>query len=194
MAQRVLMVLALSGMFLTSGCKSLFPSSSTKVNSRWATFAQVAGSFDKIHPYDTDANGLKKLGFDPTASPNVKILTYVEILPIFMPNSGVHKEDLPAAVQEFIDADGDGLAYVVDLDNVHSKRYGNLLLDIFGFNRKTHTSGWNFRGIILMKNNVVIYKLASGEPNISTDEKKTRPLGPLQELDGAFFGVVGKIK
>lgn len=188
------MVLALSGMIFTSGCKSLFLSSSSTVNSRWNTYTQVATAFDKIQPYNTDGNGLKTLGFDPSVSPNVKILTYVEILPIFMPNSGVHKEDLPSAVQEFIDADGDGIAYVVDLNNLKSKRYGNLLLDIFDFKRKTHTSGWNFRGIILMKNDVVIYKLASGEPNISTDEKKIRPLGPLQELDGAFFGVVGKIK
>ena len=157
------MLLVISGMLLTSGCKSLFPSSSTTVNSRWKTYAEVSGAFDKIQPYNTDTTGLRNLGFDPVVSPNVKILTYVQILPIFLPNSGIHKDDLPASVQEFIDADGGGLAYIVDLNDVSSKRYGNLFLDVFGFKRKTHTSGWNFRGIILMKNDVVIYKLASGE-------------------------------
>jgi hypothetical protein len=111
-----------------------------------------------------------------------------------MPNAGIQKSDLPGPVREFINADGDGIAYVVDLENKRSKRYGNVLLDIFDFKRKTHVSGWKFHGIVLVKNATVIYKLASGEPAISTDEQKTRPLGPLQELDGAFFGVVGKIK
>src|ERR1700752_277783 len=89
MSQRIFMLLVISGMLLTSGCKSLFPSNSTTVNSRWKTYAQVAGAFDKIQPYNTDANGLKNLGFDPAISPNVKILTYVEILPIFLPNAGI---------------------------------------------------------------------------------------------------------
>jgi len=38
----------------------------------------------------------------------------VEIVPIFLPNSGIQKNDLPAPVREFIDADGNGIAYVVD--------------------------------------------------------------------------------
>jgi hypothetical protein len=195
MMQRIFMLLVVSGaMLLTTGCKSLFPSSNTTVNSRWKSYADVSSIFDKIQPYNTDLHGLKSLGFDPSISPNVKILTYVEIVPIFLPNSGIQKSDLPAPVREFIDADGDGLAYIIDLENVNSKRYGNIFLDVFSFKRKTHTSGWKFHGIILVKNDVVIYKLASGEPEISTEEKKTRPLGPFQELDGAFFGVVGKIK
>jgi hypothetical protein len=195
MTQRIFMLLvALEVLLLTSGCKSLFPTSSTTVNSRWKSYQDVSSAFAKIEPYNTDIAGLKTLGFDPSVSPNVKILTYVEIVPIFLPNSGIQKSDLPESVREFIDAHSAGTAYLVDLNNTHSKRYGNILLDIFSFNRKTHTSGWKFHGIVLVKNDVVIYKLASGEPNISMDEKKTRPLGPLQELDGAFFGVVGKVE
>src|SRR5438034_7063952 len=172
MMQRMFMLLGVCGVvLLTSGCKSLFPSNSTTVNSRWKNYADVSGAFGKIEPYNTDATGLKTLGFDPSVSPNVKILTYVEIVPIFLPNSGIQKSDLPGPVREFIDADGDGIAYLVDLNNTRSKRYGNILLDIFNFKRKTHTSGWKFHGLILVKNDVVIYKLASGQPNISTDER-----------------------
>jgi len=193
MMQRMCMLLVVVGAVLTTGCKSLFPSTTNTVNSRWKTYQDVSASFSKIEPYNTDATGLKSLGFDPTVSPNVKILTYVEIVPIFLPNSGIQKTDLPGPVREFIDADGAGIAYMVDLNNVRGKRYGNIFLDVFNFSRKTHTSGWKFHGLILVKNDVVIYKLASGEPNVSTDEKKIRPLGPLQELDGAFFGLVGKV-
>jgi hypothetical protein len=195
MKQRTFMLLvALGALLLASGCKSLFPASSSTVNSRWKTYQEVSRSFAKIKPRETDTATLKILGFEPSVSPNVKVLTYLEIVPMFLPNSGIQKSDLPEPVQEFINTHENGTAYLVDLNNTHSKRYGNIFLDIFSFKRKTHVSGWKFHGLILVKNDVVIYKLASGEPNVSTDEKKVRPLGPLQELDGAFIGVVGKVE
>ena len=189
------MLLAVLGaMLLTSGCKSLFPSSTTTVASRWETYSNVSAAFGRIVPYETDAHDLKELGFDPEVSSNVKTMSYVELLPIFMPNSGIQKKDLPAPVRDYIDAHEGGMAYAIDLQNVQSKRYGHLILDVFDFKRKTHTTGWKFRGLILMKNDIVVYKLSSGEPDISTFEKKTRPLGPFQELDSVFFHIVGSVK
>jgi len=188
------MLLAVLGaMLLTSGCKSLFPSSSNTVASRWQSYSNVASAFNQITPYETDVQDLKALGFDPAVSANVRIMTYVELLPIFMPNSGIQKKDLPGPVRDFIDAHEGGKAYAIDLQNVQSRRYGHLLLDIFDFKRKTHTTGWKFRGLILIENDTVVYKLCSGEPDISTYEKHVRPLGPLQELDSVFFHVVGSI-
>jgi hypothetical protein len=35
-----------------------------------------------------------------------------------------------------------------------------------------------------MKDGVVVYKLRSGQPYVDKIERKTRPLGPLQEVDG----------
>jgi len=56
MTQRIFMLLVVSGaMLLASGCKSLFPSSSTTVNSRWKNYSEVSGTFDKIQPYNTDS-------------------------------------------------------------------------------------------------------------------------------------------
>jgi hypothetical protein len=64
-----------------------------------------------------------------------------------------------------------------------SKRYGNALLDITGFVKKTHETGWRFKGLLLIRNGVAVYKLSSGQPNQDRYEKKVRPLGPLQEVD-----------
>ncbi len=72
----------------------------------------------------------------------------------------------------------------MELKDIQSKRHGNLFLDVFGFDRKTHVSGWRFKGLILMEDDLVVYKLSSGEPQISSDEIQVKPLGPLQELDG----------
>jgi len=67
-----------------------------------------------------------------------------------------------------------------------SKRYGNLFLDIFGYLRKTREPGWNFKALIVLNRGTVVYKLWSGEPQQERYEKKKKPLGPLQELDGVF--------
>ena len=176
--------------FLTAGCASMLPTKTSTTESRWKNYEQARLAFDIIEPYHTTTNDLASLGFYPSVSPNVKILTYADLMPIFMPNPAIHKNDLPAGVVECINAHENGFAYVVDLENTRSKRYGNVLLDIFSFKRNTHETGWQFKGLILIKDNVVVYKLASGQPQISRDEKQVKPLGPFQELDGLLFHVV----
>jgi len=188
---RMYMPLVVAGaVLLTTGCKSLFPSSSSTVQSRWHSYEQMQSAFGKITPYHTDTNGLRLLGFHPSDSPNVKVLTYVDIEQIFLPNPGSRRKDLPDAVRECIDAREQSYAYLIDLRNVSSHRYGNLFLDVLGFKRKTHEEGWEFKGLILIKDDLVVYKLSSGEPRISRDEKQTHPLGPLQEMDRAVLNVV----
>jgi hypothetical protein len=41
-------------------------------------------------------------------------------------------------------------------------------------------TGWNFRGMLLIWDNLVIYKLICGQPLIREQEKNKNPLGPLQ--------------
>jgi hypothetical protein len=174
----------LGAMLLTVGCRSLFSSSQTTTVSRWNSYNDVEAAFDKITPYQTTVKDLRKLGFDPRVSPNVKILTYVDIIQTFMPNPAIRRQDLPEAVRECIKAKDKSRAYLVELEDIQNKRHGNLFLDIFGFDRKTHVSGWRFKGLILINGDVVVYKLSSGEPRVAREEKQVKPLGPLQELDG----------
>jgi hypothetical protein len=82
----------------------------------------------------------------------------------------------------------------VELQDIQDKRHGSLILDIFGFKRKTHESGWRFKGLILIKDELVVYKLSSGEPLVSREEKKLKPLGPLQELDLNVGSAVNYVK
>jgi len=104
----------------------------------------------------------------------------------FLPNNSIQKADLPASVRECLEAKADCQAYELDLTVTHSKRYGNLFLDIFAFNRKTHETGWNFKALVVLNCGKVVYKLWSGEPNLERYETKKKPLGPLQELDGTL--------
>ena|SRR5688572_25420692 len=177
------MLLGIGTILLTVGCKSLFSSTESRSESKWKSFEEVETTFAKVVVNYSDTNDLKRLGFHPTSSPNVKILTYVDVINYFMPNPGIRKEDLDPPVRACIDAKNQGHAYLVELRDVKAKRHGNLFLDIFGFKRRTHETGWDFRGLILMTNNTVVYKLSSGQPRISRNDQRTRPLGPLQEVD-----------
>ncbi len=181
-------------MLLTAGCKSLFSSSRSTTESRWTNYAEVEVSFQKIKPDCTGVNELQAFGFHPSVSPNVKILTYVDIIKIFMPSAGIQKADLPEAVRGCIDAHERSHAYLVELQDIRAVRHGNLFLDILGFKRRTHESGWRFHGLILVKDDIVVYKISSGEPQVSREERRDKPLGPLQELDGIFSRAVDLAK
>jgi hypothetical protein len=39
----------------------------------------------------------------------------------------------------------------VDVNIAKSKRYGNVLLDLTGFVRKSHDTGWQFKGLLLIR-------------------------------------------
>ena len=94
------------------------------------------------------------------------------------------KDDLDPSVRAFIEHREEGQAWEVEVNNTKAKRYGNACLDVTGFVKKTHETGWQFKGLLLIREGRVVYKLASGQPNVDRYDKKVRPLGPLQELDG----------
>jgi hypothetical protein len=173
----------LVGVLLLTGCKSLFSHGESTTVSRWKNYDKVESAFKTIVPYHTTVEDLRTMGFDPKVTPNVKTLNYVDIIQTFLPSPAIQMKDLPDAVQECIQARENSRAYLVELQDIKDQRHGYLLLDIFGFNRKTHESGWRFKGLILIKNDLVVYKLSSGEPQISRESKRVKPLGPLQELD-----------
>ena len=174
----------------TTGCKALFSSSSQRSRTPWQNFDEAQAAYDKVVPHQTTIVELKTMGFDPLTTPNVKILTYLDLIQRFLPNNSITLEDLQPDVRACIESKDCCHAYEMDLDLTDSKRYGNLVLDVFGFNRKTKTSGWTFKALIIVKDDIVAYKLRSGEPNVDRLEQKTKPLGPLQEMDNILYKVI----
>lgn len=181
-------------MLLTTGCQSLFSSHQTMTQSPWTNWDQVNVAFNHIVPDHTTTRDLQAMGFDPEVTPNIKLMPYVDIVPLFMPNPNIKVDDLPVGVRVFVEAKQDRRAYLVELENVKEKRHGNLFLDVFGFKRQTHHSGWQFKGLILIKDNKVVYTLSSGEPIISTEDASVKPLGPFQELDSCAGSIIGMCK
>src|SRR5437867_2445542 len=182
-------LLYLALVLTTTGCRALFTSSSQRSRTPWQNFEEAQAAYDKVVPHKTTLSELRTLGFDPLATPNVKILTYLDLIQRFVPNASIALKDLQPDVRDCIESKDCCHAYELDLDQTNNKRYGNIALDMFGFDRKTKTSGWTFKALIIVKDDVVAYKIRSGEPNVDRLERKTKPLGPFQELDN----IIGKL-
>jgi len=131
------------------------------------------------------------MGLEPHSSPNIKLLTYLDVITRFLPNQSITLNDVPPDIRSCIESRDCCQAYELNLVMTRSKREGNLVLDVFNFKKKTHITGWTFTGLIIIKDGMVTYKLISGEPSVNRMEKKLRPLGPLQELDGMLNRVPG---
>jgi hypothetical protein len=168
-------------LLLAAGCISLLPSAETTVNSPWGSFDEAKLAFDRIVPHETTAAGLKELGFDPFSTPNIEILTYLDIIQRFMPNPSIKPGDLDEDLRACISVRDCCVAYEVDVREVESWRYGNVLLDVFGFRRKTREAGWEFKALIVLRDDIVVYKLWGGKPRLNESRKRKNPLGPLQE-------------
>jgi hypothetical protein len=167
--------------FITSSCGSLLPSVKiTTKTYQWETFDEAKMAFEKITPLKTTTEELQQLGFDPYSTPNLKILTYLDIIQLFMFNPSIKKEDLDEGIQACINAQTNCSAYKIHLTNILSKRYGSVFLDLFNFKRNIKDSGWEFEALIVIVNNTVVYKLWGGKPQIDENKVIKNPLGPLQ--------------
>jgi hypothetical protein len=166
-----------------NGCANMLPSVKQTTQSPWHSFEQAKKAFDKVEPHKTTREELKELGFDPFVTPNVKLLTYLELLNIFLPNQSIRIQDLDPGVQICLRERDRCQGYEVTPKMLRSRRYGNVLLDLLNFRRKKITTGWKFSALIVLKNGLVVHKVWGGEPNVAEFEDKKNPLGPLQNIE-----------
>ena len=175
------LAIGLSVLFL-AGCGSLLPRGESVVESPWHSFADAQQTFDQIIPYKTTVEDLRKLKLDPLQNPNITLLNYSDVLRRFIPSPATNMQDLDSGVRDCIDAKSACKGYEVDQKTVTRRRYGNFWADFLNFKRKVNIVGWRFNGVILIKGDLVVYKLTGGQPVIHELEESKNPLGPLQGI------------
>jgi hypothetical protein len=169
-----------------TGCASflpqLLPDRREWVESRFESFDEARAAFDEIVPNVTSTDDLRALGFHPEESPNVEILTYMDVFERFVPNNGIYLRDQDPGVQECIHMRE--LCHGWQLDPLYRReeRIGNLALDFLSFRRQTEITGWNFSSLLIVVDGRVVYKLWDGNPDDLQHEDRIRPLGPLQDF------------
>jgi hypothetical protein len=181
-------------LLMFTGCASLLPSSTMTTKSPWENFDGAKLTYDKIKPGVTTVADLKKLGFDPFLTPNIKIMNVTEVINLFLPNPSIKKEDLDPGIQKCIESKDRCTAYQILPGILNVKRVGNFWLDLFTFKRHTINTGWEFRGVITIVDNVVSYRdPPGGRPLIDTDQVDNKPLGPLQEVGAVIITEIPKL-
>ncbi|MEI9887054.1 MAG: hypothetical protein WDN08_11245 [Rhizomicrobium sp.] len=172
---------------LLGGCGGfLLPSQSESGSSRFNSFTAVHVAFDKISLRQTSINDMCDLGFDADNTPNVSMLSYLDIVERFMPNSSMAFDKLDPAVQDCIMARTACQGYMFKVEHHDFQRTGSLFLDLFGFVHTTRETGWTANVLVLVQNGHVTHKLLSGEPNVQIVRDDVQPLGPMQNLAGVF--------
>jgi hypothetical protein len=170
----------LGALALLAGCASVLPNSSSKSQVKWENYASAKDAYDAIFEDKTTEKDLRVLGFNPEATPNTKILNYVDVVNLF--GSSFKPEQLPAGIKKCVAATYNCFAYVVQVQNTHNKQEGSVLANLFGFRKNTRTTGWQFQATMVLVNKVVVYKLWTGTPEIESVENSVTPLGPMQNL------------
>jgi hypothetical protein len=173
---------------LLAGCTGLLPRSKEVTASPWQTYREAQQTFDQIVPGKTTAAELKALEVDPESMPNVAVLNYSDVLRRFMLNQSVTLADLDHGVQQCVRAKTECRGLEINQRVVKKHRNGSFWLDFLGFKRETHTEGFRFNALVLLKDDVVIYKLTGGQPVIREQEDLQNPLGPVQSIGNKLLG------
>ena len=189
-------------LFFTGGCttQSLLPTQGVYTESSFETYTQVEGVVDKIVDGETKYSDLVKMGLDLENIPNVKRLTYLDVMSKFKLDSPsrytlFNKIELPSGVLKTLAAKEAGRAYEINLERIKNQREGSLFLDILNFRKTIHTTGWQISVLILIVDDTVEYVLYSGEKNMDRTEKERNPLGPFQGFDGGdIVGAASEFK
>lgn len=181
---RTLKALTLTVAVALAGCIAVLPNSSTKSEAKWKTYDEAKAAFDSIKLGKTTDADLKSLGFDAQDLPNIRIINYVDVAGLF--GSAFDKDSLPDGVKKCLNAKDDCYAYVARVQNISSKRNGNVAADLFGFKKQTHTTGWELQATLVLIDKTVVYKMWAGTPEIDTMERQSSPLGPMQNLGFIF--------
>jgi hypothetical protein len=189
---RTFFILALAGGL--AGCSSLLPRSketSGAVTTAWQSYEEAEAAFAKITPGATTVRDLAALRLDPHTNPNINIVPRFAVMQRFMVNRTVTLADLDDGVRDCINAQNACVGWEIDQTAMQKKRNGNAALDMLKMRRETHSSGWHFAGLLLIKDGVVLYKLAGGQPLIHDIAQTEDLLGPLQAIGTKLNAVNG---
>jgi hypothetical protein len=160
----------------------MLPAARQDVSNPWKDFADAKASYDRIIPYRTDIAAVRQLGFSPYQSANVQVLNEAQVVNAVLPSPLKEKTTIPSGIKDCMQHQDACSGYLMEPSHITQERVGNFFLDFLNFRRKTLTSGWKFSALIVVIDDMVVYKQWSGEPRMESVDLRTNPLGPLQSM------------
>ena len=161
-------------------CTSLLPRGSSDAGTGFASFEEARVAADRIVPLKTRLQALGDLGFDIGRGQNVTLISYPEIVVRLTPHPGVPINLLDAGIRQCIDIQMACRGYVFRFEREDRKREGGFWLDFFNVDRTTRLTGWRFEALIVVSDDMVLFRNFSGQARIERIERQRNPLGPFQ--------------
>ncbi len=183
-------VLAVACAWGLAGCAELLPQGSTDTVVGWQTFDEARTTVDRIVPYQTKRSDLTAEGFDPRTNPAISLLSYSDIVQRFAVGSVVRPEELDRGISECLKAGKACTGYLVNAKKIRRDRVGSFWSDTFGFKRHTEVTGWTFNALVIFVDDLAVYTLYGGQPNMHETEITRNPLGPLQTFGERIGGAI----
>ncbi|MCX7241635.1 MAG: hypothetical protein NTU86_14475 [Burkholderiales bacterium] len=180
MVHRTRLAWYLSAASLLGGCSFLLPKSHTE-SPTFQNFDAACAAIESLVPQKSNLTSLTAMGLDPIKQPNTLILTPSDIVRRVVSGSVVSKEDLEPGILTCLAARDACRGWEINVSSISKERTGNFLADFINFSRRTETRGWRFNALILLVDDVVVYRAWGGQPVVNETEVQTNPLGPLQD-------------
>ncbi len=175
---------ALSLALLLGGCSSMLPKSLSE-SPTFQNFDDARKAIESLQPKKSNLATLSDIGISPAKQPNTLILTHSDIVRKVVNGSVLTKEDLDPGIVTCLDARDACRGWEVNVARIAKARTGNFWADFLNFKRRTETTGWRFNALILMVNDVVVYRAWGGQPVVNEVDVNTNPLGPFQDMGPA---------
>ena len=184
--RKPIFVTGLLGLVLLLGaCSTMLPRSHSE-STQFKSFDEASQAIEALVPMKSDVTALTVLGIDPVKQANTVILTQADIVRRFVPSALLKREDLDPGVLACLEARDACRGWEITAARLAKARTGNFFTDFTNFHRRTETTGWRFNALVLLVNDVVVYRAWGGQPRVNEIEANTNPLGPLQELGPAL--------
>ncbi len=186
-AMKILFVGALLSISLSQlGCVSLLPTESKATQTRWTSYEQAETEFASILPGETTLKQLKAMDLDPATTPNITLMSHADLLRRLQAVAAFEGPTLDPAIKVCVAARQKCYAYHLEQTLMKRDRVGNFWLDVLNFKQITDVTGWKFDALIIISNDLVVYKTWTGKPNIHEIEQERHPLGPLQGIGSSL--------
>lgn len=177
LARFCLLALAVAGV---PGCQSLLPVATDATQVGWRNFDEARAAVESIEPFETHKSTLMVNGFDPLRNPAVTILTYPEIVQRFAAGSALQPDEYEPGIRSCLRAGASCSGYLIAVKRIKRDRIGNFWLDSLAFRREVDVTGWTFTALILFVDDLAVYRVFGGQPNLHELQITRNPLGPIQ--------------
>ncbi len=169
-----------------AACSVLLPKAGSE-SFYFNSFDQARQAIESLVPMKSTVHDLAALNLDPSHQPNTVLLSFSDISKKFLSSGVLTKEELGPGVAACLSARDACRGWELNIAKIEKKRTGTFFQDFINYRRRTETTGWRFNALILIVDDVVVYKSWGGQPEVNEIDNQKNPLGPFQDIGPAII-------